>query len=368
MRLIAALLILMGWALPTLAEPVRITDALGRVIELPKRPERLVVTLHYEEITAVAGAEGWKKVVAMSRAPWESWRPAVYAEYLKAIPVLASIPDTGDIEDQSFAAEKVIAVRPDVLVLSNWGFETAKAQVERVQQAGIPVVVLDYHAQDLAKHLASTRALGRLFGTEARAEELVRFYEREYTSLVARIATAQAGKPKPKAYVEFGREGADTIGNSYNKAMWGRMLTLLGAENLAEGRIPGAWGPLNAETVIAENPDAIFLASSSWLTRPKAVKTGYGVDAALTRATLLPYLGRPGWKDLKAVRSGNVNAVEHGLSRTMFDIVAMQFIAKRLYPEALADLDPEKTFREIHAKFLPVAYSGTWFLSIAETK
>jgi iron complex transport system substrate-binding protein len=368
MRLIALLFLLVGWIVPAVADTVRITDAIGRVIDLPKPPERLVVTLHYEEITAIAGAEGWKKVVAMSRAPWESWRPAIYAEYLKAIPVLASTPDTGDIEDQSFSAEKVIAVRPDVLVLSNWGFENAKAQVERIQQAGIPVVVLDYHAQDLAKHLASTRALGRLFGTEARAEELARFYEREYTGLVARTTAARASKPKPKAYVEFGREGAETIGNSYNNAMWGRILTLLGAENLAEGRIPGAWGPLNAETVIAENPDAIFLASSSWMTRPKAVKTGYGVDAALTRATLLPYLARPGWKDQKAVRSGNVNAVEHGLSRTLFDIVATQFIAKRLYPEALADLDPEKTFREIHAKYLPVAYSGTWFLAIGEKK
>lgn len=368
MRLFALFVLLLGCLAPAAAAPLRITDALGRVIDLPKRPERLVVTLHYEEITAIAGAEGWKKVVAMSRAPWESWRPAIYAEYLKAIPVLASIPDTGDIEDQSFAAEKVIAVKPDVLVLSNWGFETAKTQVERIRQAGIPVVVLDYHAQDLERHLASTRALGQLFGTEARAEELARFYEREYTGLLARIAAVQAGKPKPKAYIEFGREGAETVGNSYNKAMWGRILTLLGAENLAEGRIPGAWGPLNAETVIAENPDAIFLAASSWMTRPKAVKTGYGVDAALTRATLLPYLGRPGWKDLKAVRNGNVNAVEHGLSRTLFDIVAMQFIAKRLYPAALADLDPERTFRDIHAKYLPVPYSGTWFLTLEEPK
>ncbi len=63
-----------------------------------------------------------------------------------------------------------------------------------------------------------------------------------------------------------------------------------------------------------------------------------------------------------------MNAVEHGLSRTLFDIVAMQFIAKRLYPEALTDLDPDKTFREIHAKYLPVAYSGTWFLALEEKK
>lgn len=368
MRLFALFSILIALTAPAFSEPVRMVDALGREVVLAKRPERLVVTLHYEEITAVAGAEGWKKVVAMSRAPWESWRPAAYAEYLKAIPGLAAIPDTGDIEDGSFAAEKVIAARPDVLVLSKWGYETAKTQVERIQQAGIPIVVLDYHAQDIEKHQASTLALGRLFGAEARAEELMAFYKREYTTLLSRIEKARAGKPRPKAYVEFGREGAGTIGNSYNKAMWGQVLTVLGAENLAEGRIPGAWGPLSPETVLAENPDAIFIAASSWMTRPKAAKTGYGVEAVLTRSTLLPYLERAGWADLKAVRNGNVNAVEHGLSRTLFDIVAMQFIAKRLYPEALADLDPESTWRELHRKYLPVAYSGTWFLSLGDQK
>lgn len=364
MPFLAILVLLFAFASPAFAAPLRIIDAVGREVHLPKRPERLVVTMHYEEITAIAGADGWNKVVAMSRAPWESWRPVIYAEYLKAIPALARIPDTGDIEDGSFAAETVIAARPDVLVLSNWGFQTAKAQVERIQQAGIPVVVLDYHAQELDTHLASTRALGLLFGTEARAEALATFYAREYAVLQDRIRAAQAGKPKPKAYIEFGRDGADTIGNSYNNAMWGRMLTRLGAENLAEGRLPGAWGPLNAETILAENPDVIFLAASSWLNRPKAVKTGYGVNAATTRATLQPYLTRPGWAGLKAVRSGNVNAIEHGLSRTLFDIVAMQFMARQLYPEALADLDPEQTFRRLHAEFLPVPYSGTWFLTL----
>ena len=33
-------------------------------------------------------------------------------------------------------------------------------------------------------------------------------------------------------------------------------------------------------------------------------------------------------------------SIEHGLARTLYDFVAMQYIGKRLYPEAFADVEP----------------------------
>ncbi len=57
---------------------------------------------------------------------------------------------------------------------------------------------------------------------------------------------------------------------------------------------------INAEAVIAGNPDAIFIGASSWVNRPKAVRTGYGVSAEETRRSLAPYAERPGWPDTAA--------------------------------------------------------------------
>jgi len=348
---------------PACAAPTELIDALGRKVTINTPVERVIVTFNYEEFTAIAGVEGWKKVVAMSRAPWEGWRPAIFARYAKVIPNLRAMPDIGHLEDSTFSAEKVLAAKPDVLFMAEWGFASAKTQVQQIEAAGIPIIVIDYNAQDLSRHLASTRAYGKVMGQEARAEELATLYEREYGTLLARIVQLPAG-PKKKVYVELGQAGPETVGNTYNNTMWGKLITTLGAENLATGRIPGGWGPLSAETVIADNPDVILIAGSSWLNRPKAVKTGYDTPAEATRASLAPYAGRAGWADLKAVKSGNISAIEHGLCRTLFDFVAMQFIAKQLYPEAFADLDPEKAFQDYHAKYLPVAYSGTWFASL----
>jgi iron complex transport system substrate-binding protein len=344
------------------AQPFEVRDALGRNVRISKSVERVVVNFNYEEFTAVAGVEGWSKVVGMSRAPWEGWRPAIFSRYAAVIPNLQAMPDIGHTDDNSFSAEKVIALRPDVLLLSEWAFQALKTARDQIESAGIPIVVIDYNAQLLDRHVASTLALGKVMGKTPRAEELAGLYRRSYDDIMARIA--RAGGPKATVYVELGQAGADTIGNSYNGTMWGKIIELLGATNVAAGKLPGPWGPLHPEAVIAANPDIILIAGSSWINRPAAVKTGYDTPAETTRASLAPYARRTGWTNIRAVKSGEVHAIEHGLARTLFDFVAMQYIAKQLYPAAFADVDPEASFRAYHEKYLPVAYSGTWMLRL----
>jgi len=42
----------------------------------------------------------------------------------------------------------------------------------------------------------------------------------------------------------------------------------------------------------------------------------------------------------------------------------MEFIGKRLYPEAFRDVDPQASFRAYHEKYLPVAFGGNWMVSL----
>lgn len=94
---------------PARAAPVEVHDALGRTISLPDQPRRVVVNFNFEEFTAVAGVDGWSRVVGISRAPWESWRPAIFSRYKAVIPNLADMPDIGNSDDNTFSVEKVIA-------------------------------------------------------------------------------------------------------------------------------------------------------------------------------------------------------------------------------------------------------------------
>ncbi|MCW1840735.1 ABC transporter substrate-binding protein [Prosthecomicrobium hirschii] len=363
---LAAAVALMTFALaePALATMRTIKDALGREVTIDAPAGRVVVMFNYEEFTAIAGADGWKRVVGINRAVWAGWRPAIWSRYVAKIPEIAEKPDVGSTDEGTFSAEKVIALKPDVLLMPQISWEataTARAQIEA---AGIRIVAFDYNAQITERHAASTRAIGAVMGADARAEELASLYETKMADIQRRIASLPKG-PKPKVYVEIGQTGAASVGNSYNGTMWGRILDNLGAENITNGRIPGPYGPLNPEYVLAANPEFIFIGGSSWVGRPNAVRLGYDATPEITRASLAPYAARPGWSDLKAIKAGEIHALEHGLARTLYDYTAQQYIAKRLYPAAFADVDPLAELAAYHAKYLPVPFSGTWALKLA---
>jgi iron complex transport system substrate-binding protein len=351
-------------AFPLAAKPVEITDARGRVVRVEAPAQRVVVVFNFEELTAIAGAEAWDRVVGYNRTPWEKFRHSIWRRYAEAIPRLRDLPDVGHPEDNTFSVEKTVALRPDVVLMPQWGYATHAGAVDQLAALGIPTIVIDYNAQVLEKHLASTLAIGQAMGTEARAGELAALYRREYEEVQRRVAAAQGRRPS--VYVEVGMEGPDVVGPTFTTTMWGRLLDLVGAENIAKGRIPGAQGQLNPELVLAANPDMILLAGSSWQNQPRSVRLGYEVDEASARASLLPYLDRPGWRGLDAVKRGRVVAIQHGLARTLFDFVAMQYIAKELYPDAFADVDPYENLRAYHAKWLPIRFGGVWMVRAAE--
>ena len=336
-----------------------ITDALGRTVALKAPAERIVIDFNYEEFTAVAGPSGWDRVVGFNRAQWADNRAAVFRRYLVPIPRLAALPDVGSTETNTFSTERVLSLRPDLVVLGYWSFAALPEQVKQMEALGIPVLVVDYNAEIPERHVASTLALGIATGNEERARTLAALYTVKLADVRRRVADAPA---RPKVYVELGQGGADVVGNSYWKGMWGRLLEFAGADNIAAGRLPGAgaWGPLDPEYVLAANPDAVFIAGSSWAGRPNAVLTGFDADLLTTRARLAPYARRQGWAGLNAVRSGQVFAVEHGLCRALFDYTATQFIAKAIFPDRFADIDPVAELRRYHEQFLPVAFDGTW--------
>ncbi len=358
--LMAALALLLMSIPGAQAAPRTVTDVAGRKVTIDAPTQRVVLTFYYEEFTAIAGGQGWDRVVGYSKAPWAGWRNSIWRRYVAAVPRIADVADIGHLDDGSFSAEKVIALRPQVLIISENGFKALGPAAAQIEAAGIAIVAVDYNAQTVANHVASTRAIGQVMGAEARAEELAQLYEREVAEIQRRIAAA--GAPKRKVYLELGMGGPGEISNTYTTTMWGKILDQLGADNIARGKIPGALGPMNAEAVLAAAPEAIFVAGSSWPNAPQSLNMGYGVDPADTRATLARYLERPGWRTLPAVRDGQVFAIQHGLARALFDFTAMQFIAKQLYPAAFADIDPEANLRRYHERYLPIAYGGVWML------
>ena len=340
-----------------------ITDAIGRTVTLPRTPERIVIEFNFEEFTAVGGAAGWDRVVGFNKRQWAVYRPATWERYKAVIPRLAELPDAGATEVGTFSAEKVLSLRPDLVITLAAGYALRAETMAQIEAAGVPVLVLDYNAQTVEKHVAGTLALGRALGEEERARSLAELY----AGKSAEIRKRTEGLRTPRSYVENGSAGPGTMGNTYNGAMWGRMMEAAGGANIATGHIKVGWAPMSAEAVLAAAPEQVFLLGASWAASPVAVKAGFGVSEAEAKRSAVAYTERPGWSALPAAQRGAVHVIETSLARSLWGWTATEYMAKQMHPERFTDIDPVVDLRSYHEKFLPVAFEGCWMTRAAPT-
>ena len=344
-------------------EQITVTDIAGRQVILKVPVERVVTTFNFEGYIAVAGQDAFKKIVGWTRGYWEGRRQWIWEKYTNAFPEIKDIPDVGYTSKGTFSAEKVIALNPDVVIMAEFEKKKAETAIKQLEQAGIPVIFIDYHAQTLKNHIKSTLLLGKVLGKEKRAQEIVDFYQEQVNKVYSRLE--KIDKQKPTVYVEGGWNGPSTYGNSYGNYMWGALIEKCGGINIAKGKIE-RWGPLNPEYVLKTNPDVIIITGSYWPKNPDSMRLGYYANLEESKELLKNFTKRPGWENLNAVKNNRVYSIHHGLSRQIYDFVSVQAFAKWFYPEEFKDLDPEESFKEFHKRFLPVDYSGVWMMSIKD--
>lgn len=347
---------------PSARAEIAVIDVEGRRVTLPGPAQQVLLGFYYEDFLAIVGPDAMDRVVAISRAPWKDWRPMQYRAYAAAIPRIETLVDVGSLDAGSFAIEAAVGARPDVALLAAWQFKALGGAVATLEAAGIPVVVVDYNAQTLERHVASTLVIGRVMAAEERAGRLADEYRAAVEDTMARVA--RSGAARQRVYVELGQKGPAEYGNSYGNGMWAGMIALAGGDNIAAGQI-ASWGPLSPEYVLASRPEVVLITGSEWLNTPDGVLMGFGVEPGLTRARLAGYPGRPGWQDLPAVATGQVHALYHGGTRTLYDYVYLRYLAKVLHPAAFADVDPAAELKAYYAGNLPIVADGTFMLPLA---
>ena len=343
-----------------LAQTMTVTDVLDREVEIIAEPQRILLGFYFEDFFAVGGPGAYDRVVAISRDAWESWRNFQWQAYTRAVPRIAEIVDVGEVDAGTFSLELAIDTRPDVAVLAAWQYGALGEAVGRLEEAGIPVVVLDYNAQEVEKHVASTLALGAVLGTHQRAQALAELYADAVAGVEARVAGVDE---RPKVYLELGRKGAGEVDLSWGDVMWGRLAETAGGVNIAKEHVV-RWAPLSPEHVLSQNPKVIFLPGSGWVGQDEAVSMGPGIDASTAHARMEPYLARPGWSGLDAVKARQVHALYHGGARSLYDFVFLQYIAKTLHPELFEDVDPQANLEAFFRDYMPIPLSGTYMTKL----
>lgn len=343
------------------AEVKTIKDVLGREVKVDIPAKRIMLGFYYTDYLAVGGEQALDNVVGFSKAVWTDWTPTSWEVYSKALPKLNELADVGEVEVGTFSVEKVLSLKPDLVILGEWQWQVLEPALEPLEKAGIPVVVLDYNKEQLNLHLDSTRVLGEITGQEARAKEIADWYEGVVKDVHTRVE--KSGQPKPKVYIEFGNKGPAEQGNSFGNTMWGPLAVQAMGDNIATEHVEYA-GPMNPEQVIAANPDVVVITAreTELKKNAEAMVMGIHIDEAEAQKRLAGYKARSGWSELSAIKNDRLYGIYQGASRTLADAASIQFIAKTLYPEAFADIDPLATYLDYYKKYLPIVPEGTFYL------
>lgn len=356
---------LVGWA--TVTQAYTVTDVENREITFDQQPTRFILGNYVANFLLVAGEGNLHKIVGIPGDGWEKMRKGEYLAYTKAFPELKTLPSIGGYHDDILNTEKILTLKPDVVLVSRSQFQINNQKIRTLEKAGVKFVVLDYHAMKQANHIRSTQVLGRLLGREDVARDLCETYTRAIDTVKTRIDRLPASEFNKIAYFELGNLGANQQGNSYAKDfLWGGILSAVKAKNLAQD-MKAPYAPLTREAVISGNPQYIFIGGSIWENSHDSdqMRMGLTVDEKLANDRLKNFAKRPLWHTLDAVKGGHVYGLDHGSLRNIADWTFTVYIAKVLYPEAFADMDPEREYRQIYERYLPkVDISGTYMFKL----
>lgn len=345
------------------AEITTIKDVLGREVKVDVPAKRAVVAFYYPDYIAVTGAENFKNVVGISREFWEKFNPGSWALFAEKIPTLKDIADIGNINTGTFSTEKTLALKPDVLVLADWQYQTIASEIPRLEQAGIPIVVVDFNAQTIEKHTQSARIFGQIAGTQERAEKIAKEYADGIKEIQRRVK--EANLPKPKIYVEFGNKGPNEHSFTFGKNMWGAIANTVGGDNISAPFVEN-WGPINPEQVLASKPEVIMISGTEMENKTNSEIMSMGIDIKEEDAQkrLKGFTQRTGWSALPAVQTGRVYGLYHTASRSLIDLASAQFMAKALYPTLFTDINPQQTYDSFYKQYLPIKPEGTFFIQL----
>ncbi len=359
----------LGLNLPTLAFSqtpfLQLTDLVGRSVVLSRKPQRFVVANYIANFLFVGGAKAVDQIVGITADGWESTRYAEYIRLTQAFVQLKNVPSIGGYHDDILNTEKILSLKPDVVILGQTQYAQNAQRLRLLEKAGIAVVVLDYHAMTLQNHVKSTQLLGKLLNRESVAEEQINRYTETIQTIQTRIAKADNKAKQVPVYVECGNLGVGSYGNSYNKTvLWGGILRRLQANNIAAD-MPAPYASLSREFVLAKNPGIIFIAGSIWQNAAENDQMRMGLMVSRTEALqrLSGFIRRPLWDRLQAVKENRVYGVDHGSLRSMLDYTFSLFMAQVIYPGLFDDFDAEAEIRAFYKRYLPeVDSSGTFTL------
>src|SRR5476651_2777986 len=184
MRLSCKILLLASLLTPLLAPlsaPAKtIVDIARRTVEVPDNPQRIVVGESRMLYTLSLVQEGnpAKNVVGWP-GDMQNLDPQSWQLYVKAFPDIANIPQFGKNNFTQMNPEKVIALKPDLVILPRYAKQPSDhdQMLDSLTRAGIPVIYVDLRVDQINNTVPSVKLLGDVLNSPQKAARFITFYQ-----------------------------------------------------------------------------------------------------------------------------------------------------------------------------------------------
>ncbi len=317
--------------LPARAESRVVTDALDRVVSLPRPPQRIVA----------AGKASIMLADALHLFPEARPRMAARATGMLArsgagdfLELLAGKDSTTPVLPGNAGLETLAALRPDAVLLKS--FHTRLG--DELQRLGIPVLYLDFETPDqYGRDLAT---LGRVLDAPDRARSLADYY-RDLAERVARGTAALPDAERPRTLLLQYAERSGAVAFSVPPVTWmqTRLVEMAGGQPLWKNAGGGGWTVVNLEQIAAWDPDCVFVVNY-------AAPATRALEAIAADAT---------WQNLRAFREGRIHAVPGDFySWDQPDTrwgLGLLWLATRLHPDRFREVDLESELLRFYALY-----------------
>lgn len=333
------------------------TDMAGRQVTLSTNINKIVLirSMDVYYMSAILGKDFDKKVVALGLGFKDSDIDG-YKKYSEVMD-MDKIKSLGSIYDDAISLESVVNLDADLIVVDTQ-FKS-KGCVNKMIEAGLPVVFTDMNSDPFHGVQKSMLMLGEMLGEGDKVKKMVDDANTKTDSVLARVdKLLKAGTKRPKLYFECGNVTPSEIGGTRGDTSngWGYLWDKLGADNIGVGQ---GSNPMNPEIVLTANPDLIVIGGANWDPTANIMRMGYYVTKQQASDHLSEYAEkRAGWGDLSAIKNKRLYSVHFNYTVYPYNFCGVEAMAKFLFPDEFKDLNPEKDREEFFDKYMPVKYSG----------
>ena len=298
-----------------------VVDALGRSVEIPEEPQRIVtagraVLMIADALYLFPGAS--ERIVGIGRINQGK------GNFLAAID-----PDYDEkaVLERNVGPEQIAGLSPDLVILKSF---MRGPLGDAVEQIGIPVVYVDLETPE--QYQRDLRLLGEVLNQPERGRELARYYQtrtdRIRRTVDAAIAAGTVDRPRT-LFLYADLAGGEQVFN-VPPVGWIQttMVELAGGDPVwAEANPGGGWTSVGAEQVAAWDPEVVTLVA-------------YRQDVVAIRDSLV---ANRLWSGLAAARAGEVHVFP--VDYYSWDqpdvrwILGLTWLAKTLHPELFPETD-----------------------------